>query len=109
MGSIYDPLGILAPVVLIAKKILQELCRLKLGWDDVIPEHLAQQWSTWMSDLHRLEDVGVSRCFKPKGFGETTFSQLHHFADASQEGYGTVTYLLQKGNDNKLHHGFRHG
>lgn len=25
---------------------------------------------------------------------KTTCAQLHHFADASEEGYGTVTYLL---------------
>ena len=31
MSSIYDPLGLLSPVILSAKFILQELCRLKLG------------------------------------------------------------------------------
>lgn len=37
VSSVYDPLGMLAPVVLTAKRILQELCREKTGWDDVIP------------------------------------------------------------------------
>ncbi|XDV20313.1 hypothetical protein PO909_025662 [Leuciscus waleckii] len=106
VGSIYDPLGILAPVVLTAKLILQDLCRLKLGWDDDIPEHLAKEWNSWLEDLHLLKDFGVSRCFKPRDFGKVIFNQLHHFADASQEGYGTVSYLLQENEENKLHVAF---
>lgn len=38
VGSVYDPLGILSPVVLPAKTILQDLCRLKIEWDDDLPE-----------------------------------------------------------------------
>lgn len=30
VSSVYDPLGILAPVILPARRILQELCRMKL-------------------------------------------------------------------------------
>ncbi|KAL7838309.1 hypothetical protein AOLI_G00267130 [Acnodon oligacanthus] len=70
VSSLYDPLGILAPVVLPAKTILQELCRLKIGWDELIPEHLAQQWCNWMKDLHLLDDFEVALCFKPIGFGD---------------------------------------
>lgn len=36
VSSIYDPLGVVSPVVLQAKKLLQELCRLKARWDDII-------------------------------------------------------------------------
>lgn len=34
------------------------------------------------------------------------FNQLHHFADASKEAYGTVSYLLQKNSSNKVHCAF---
>ena len=36
--SIYDPLGMAAPFVLTGKKILQDLCRTKLDWDDEIDD-----------------------------------------------------------------------
>ncbi len=36
----------------------------------------------------------MSRCIKPAGSGHVKTFQLHHFADASENGYGTVTYLL---------------
>ncbi|KAL7825761.1 hypothetical protein SRHO_G00334990 [Serrasalmus rhombeus] len=64
---------------------------------------LKKWWYNWMKDLHLLEDFEVARCFKPIGFGEATFSQLHHFADASETGYGTVSYLLQNNKNNRVH------
>lgn len=106
VSSVYDPLGILSPVTLQAKKILQELCRRKIGWDVVIPGDLAHKWLVWKTQLQHLESVSVQRCFKPVGFGESVFNQLHHFADASEEGYGTVSYLLQKNNSNEVHCAF---
>lgn len=106
VSSIYDPLGILAPVVLSAKKILQELCRLKTGWDVLLPDELAHKWSTWKTALQQLENLSVPRCLKPAGFGKAVFNQLHHFADANTEGYGTVSYLLQKNSNNEMHCAF---
>lgn len=63
ISSIYDPLGILSPVVLSAKIILQELCRQQLGWDDLIPPAAAQEWMTWLKELNQLEHFpGCSVC-----------------------------------------------
>ncbi len=52
LSSIYDPMGIIAPVVLPAKMILQDLCRLKIGWDDDLPEQVKQKWTDWLNGLH---------------------------------------------------------
>eukprot|EP00057_Strongylocentrotus_purpuratus_P017851 XP_011672325.1 PREDICTED: uncharacterized protein LOC105442158 [Strongylocentrotus purpuratus] len=38
VASLYDPLGFVAPVVLDGKRILQEMCRSGLGWDDPVPD-----------------------------------------------------------------------
>ena len=40
VSSLYDPMGFVCPVVLEAKKILQRLWKLNLGWDDLVPEDL---------------------------------------------------------------------
>lgn len=106
VSSIYDPLGILAPVILSAKRILQELCRLKLSWDETVPVCYARQWSDWKESLQLLSGFEMDRCFKPAHFGGTTLAQLHHFCDASEDGYGTVTYLVQKNCDNQIHLAF---
>ncbi|XP_025763461.1 uncharacterized protein LOC112847046 isoform X2 [Oreochromis niloticus] len=109
VSSVYDPLGILSPVTLQAKKILQELCRRKVGWDVIIPADLAHRWLKWKTQLHQLENISVPRCFKPVGFGESVYNQLQHFADASEEGYGTVSYLLQRNSRNEVYCAFMLG
>ena len=35
-SSIYDPLGIVSPITLLAKKLLQDLCKQVLTWDEEI-------------------------------------------------------------------------
>lgn len=71
VSSLYDPLGMVAPVILPAKQILQELSRLKLGWDEKTPESLKQKWSSWLRDLGLLVDYKVKGCLKPDGFGHS--------------------------------------
>lgn len=71
MMSVYDPVGNLSPVILPAKNIPQELCRLRTGWEDAVPDHLAQYWTTWIKELQQLTPFGMDRCFKPPEFGET--------------------------------------
>lgn len=102
VSSIYDPLGVLVPVVLKAKLILQDLCRKGLGWDDVVPTPIALEWTNWIEELHLLQDFKISRCLKPMHFGTVASAQLHHFSDASEMGYGIATYLLLRNTDGKL-------
>ena len=89
VSSIYDPLGFIAPLTLVAKKILQELCRSKsLGWDDDVPEEYRNQRIKWRNELPMLELFHVDRCLKPRDFGPIVSRQLHMFSDASTVGYG---------------------
>lgn len=93
VSSVYDPLGFVSPFVLPAKILMQELCRKNLGWDDPIHVDHLTRWKSWQEELSKLEQLRVPRCVKPLGFGKVISSQLHHFADASQRGYGAVSYL----------------
>ena len=71
--------------------MLQELCRLELGWDELIPEQLAIRWSKWISNLTCLSELKVDRYFLD--FEDANQIVLHIFCDASQDGYGVVAYL----------------
>ena len=41
LASIHDPLGIAAPILVTAKKMFQDSCRFKLGWDTPVGEVLS--------------------------------------------------------------------
>lgn len=54
----------------------------------------AKRWKKWLVGLQRLSSFSVDRCIKPAGFGVVKSAQLHHFSDASNNGYGTVSYIM---------------
>ena len=93
VSSVYDPLGMATPITLNGKMIVQDLCRLKLGWDDCIPDDVSTRWQQWLQTLPCLNDFVISRCYVPEDFGVLFSVELHHFADACEFGYGCVSYL----------------
>ena len=108
-SSIFDPLGLLTPFVLNAKEIMQDLCRMRLGWDDEISDEYSSHWKNWLADLPKLSAFTVSYCLKPAGFGQVRSSQLHHFSDASEAAYGSVSYLSLVNDEGKVHCSFLFG
>ncbi|XP_068227993.1 uncharacterized protein [Palaemon carinicauda] len=60
ISSFYDPLGLLSPIILPAKKLLQELCQVEsLDWHERIPDELAERWQHWIQGLHLLEQLSI--------------------------------------------------
>lgn len=103
VSSVFDPLGMLAPLILVGKSILQELCRDGAGWDDSVPEPLRARWERWRGDLHLLSNLKIPRCYKPEGFGELNSVELHHFSDASKDAYGQCSYLRLTNDSGQTH------
>ena len=50
-----------------------------------------------------LEKMRIPRCFKPSGIRDIKKVELHHFSDASTEGYGQCTYLRLTDVNNLVH------
>ena len=103
ISSVYDPLGAAGPFLLRGKQILQDLCRREIGWDDSIPGDEAERWSAWLEGLPQLTQLTVDRCLRPPDFGCVVHRELHHFCDASEKGYGAVSYLRQVNKNGKIH------
>ena len=96
MSSTFDALGMIGPVLLPAKRVLQRTCQLKLQGDEKLPDDLLRSWTKWREQLELLNQVNIPRCYFPGGCHAGKSFQLHHFSDASEFGYGTVSYLRRE-------------
>ncbi|XP_067940381.1 uncharacterized protein [Watersipora subatra] len=93
ISQLYDPLGLLAPFILKGRQISQKACGEKGEWDAEVSPELKSDWENWKKELSRLESVKLERCVVPKEFGCVTQTEIHHFCDASLNGYGACSYV----------------
>ena len=93
ISSVYDPLGIVCPFVIIAKKLFQNECRTRKGWDEELDNATCVKFNNWLDALPCLTRLEIPRCYFGCQKEEISEIQLHHFCDASSEAYGTVSYL----------------
>ena len=54
VSSVFDPLGFLSPFVLPAKRMIQDLCRRKVGWDDSLAAGDECSWKQWLATYRVL-------------------------------------------------------
>lgn len=102
VSSVYDPLGLISPILLPGKILFQEATRLKISWDNDVPMNLFDRWKSWSNSLSLLDRLRFDRCVLPRGF-ENGVCELHHFSDASSLAYGSCSYLRVINEEGKLH------
>ena len=102
ISSMYDPLGLISPVVLQGKILFQEATRQRLSWDEPVSPGLLTKWQTWLESMQWLENIKFDRCVVPPDFTDGVF-ELHHFSDASLAGYGACSYLRIINKDGRVH------
>ncbi|XP_068229595.1 uncharacterized protein [Palaemon carinicauda] len=93
IASIYDPVGILAPVLIEGSVIMQDLCRLKIAWDMELDFDTTDRIKAWAKKLSQTTGISVPRSLKVIPWESATLVQLHLFSDASVIALGVVAYL----------------
>lgn len=89
VAKIYDLLGLLSPIVVRAKILLQEMWVQNCNWDDIISNPLKSLWLQIHEDLENIGKIEVPR------YVLTTLEyrgEIHGFADASLRAYGCCIY-----------------
>ncbi|XP_060554552.1 uncharacterized protein LOC132715557 [Ruditapes philippinarum] len=61
LSSVYEPLGFLAPVILIGKQLLQQMCRNNTDWDSPLSDDFKPLWERWRHDILQLHSLQVPR------------------------------------------------
>lgn len=90
ISRLFDPLGILQPLIVLAKLFMQRLWGMDLDWDDTVPEGTVKMWKSFKSELEKVHKVEVPRFVLLEN---AVSYQLHGFCDASCKAYGAVCYV----------------
>ncbi|XP_076384470.1 uncharacterized protein LOC143263257 [Megalopta genalis] len=93
IAQIFDPLGLISPIVIVAKLILQQLWQTQIGWDQSIPQNLHTQWLQYRQDISKVGAMNISRCAISECLDDI---ELHGFSDASEKAYGACVYLRSR-------------
>ena len=94
IAKLFDPLGLVSPIIVGAKVLFQELCTMKIGWDDELPEQMQNRWKGLIDDLNAVGTISLPRCLYKKDRGQVKNCYLHGFADASKKAYCALVYLV---------------
>ncbi|XP_031337238.1 uncharacterized protein LOC116166425 [Photinus pyralis] len=92
IAKIFDPLGLVSPVTITAKLLIQELWMKSVTWDQEVPEDIAEKWTKFRKEVVLLQELKI-----PRWIQHTDEElQLHGFCDASEKAYGAAVYTRSK-------------
>ncbi|XP_055615196.1 uncharacterized protein LOC129761499 [Toxorhynchites rutilus septentrionalis] len=91
--SMFDPLGLIAHLLMYLKALLQDVWRSGIGWDDEISDSLFDKWQTWLQVLPKVEKISIPRCYRAQVTSDCKNIQLHTFVDAGDSGVAAACYL----------------
>lgn len=95
VARIFDPIGLLSPIVVLGKLFMQQLWKLKGNWDEALPMLHHTYWTKFRSELSKLTLFQIPRHLF--GGNERPVNiELHGFADASEKAYGAAVYVRSK-------------
>ncbi|XP_031617636.1 uncharacterized protein LOC116337338 [Contarinia nasturtii] len=87
---LYDPIGLISPVTIKGRIFIQDLWRLKLDWDEELPEDMKNKWNSYWMEIIYLENFTIERWLATKSESKI---HLHGFADSGEPALGAVLYV----------------
>ena len=91
MAKVFDPIGLVSPIMLNAIHLYRETCETKHTWNGPLQKEIKLQWIRWLKYLP--SEITIPRsitCVHEKVTGIT----LHGFGDASKKGCSTAIYAV---------------
>ncbi|XP_058827081.1 uncharacterized protein LOC131687057 [Topomyia yanbarensis] len=88
ISQLFDPLGLIAPVVIRGKLLMQELWLMQSEWDQPVPTIIKEKWYAYYKDLPKIAEFRTERY----AFLPNASVKLHVFCDASEAAFGACVY-----------------
>ena len=94
VARLFDPLGLLAPIIVPMKVLFQELCVSKYGWDSPLNDTSSHKFLDWNHELRKVSHIVLPRCYFQNLCGNVIARYLCGFCDASIVAFAACTYLV---------------
>lgn len=107
INSLYDPLGLVAPVTIRGKMILRKIVTDSSDWDSPLPEQYRSEWESQNTELQYLEEVNIRRTYieHDASLSKAVRREIHVYSDASEDAIAAVAYLKTICLDCEIHVG----
>lgn len=102
IARLYDPLGLIGPIIVIAKMFSRKLWSQQLAWDEPIPTDLYTEWIAFLTELNDIDKIRIPRWLKFSSISSQRY-EIHAFCDGSKNAYAAVVYLRIQTNENEFH------
>ncbi|XP_032690611.1 uncharacterized protein LOC116853593 [Odontomachus brunneus] len=91
ISRLFDPLGLIGPILTRAKLLMQETWRIDRDWDERLPDEFLVKWEEFKVELSSLKTLCIPRRVIACDKAQRLF--LHGFCDASERAYGACVYI----------------
>lgn len=106
VNSVFDPLGVAAPVTILGRALLRDLTSDTSDWDAPLPEEERREWEVWRDSLQELRKLHIPRTYTRDSLSNARHVELCMFSDASTKAIGAVAYLRVMDEDGNSNVGF---
>ncbi|XP_048582690.1 uncharacterized protein LOC116603367 [Nematostella vectensis] len=62
-SKIYDPLGLITPISIRAKILIQDLCKLNVDWDEPLNGEIRTRWLSIAQEIRQSTNLTIPRCY----------------------------------------------
>ncbi|XP_015754627.1 PREDICTED: uncharacterized protein LOC107334213 [Acropora digitifera] len=96
VASFYDPMGLISPIIVQMKILLQDICKANYHWDAKLDSELTTRWMKLISELGQVKVIQIPRFVTSEPDTKEFVYELEAFGDASSSAYAAVVYLVIK-------------
>ena len=94
LASIYDPLGLIAPVIVKMKILFQDICVNKFTRTEELPLEFCSRWKETLFDLEQISFTKFKRTYCFYDLHDPVVSvEIHSFSDVPNRMYAAVIYF----------------
>ncbi|CAD7001397.1 unnamed protein product, partial [Ceratitis capitata] len=90
IAKLFDPLGWLAPIIIVAKILMQNIWLEGTDWDETVSSTTMNRWQTFVSGYAEINNIRVPRWVN---FTPCATAEIHGFCDASEKAYAATIFL----------------